>query len=87
MMPVLKTEARMMDFFDRQVGGLIMQRYGQDEVTTLRNFMGSETYTMLSDDELKLWHFSPLVISDMWENERATGDPRNSLYLRGDEIE
>lgn len=28
-----------------------------------------------------------LAIFDMWENEIETGDPRNSLYLRGDEIE
>lgn len=41
---------------------------------------------MLLDDDLKMWHFSPLAIFDMWENEQATGNPRNSLYLRGDEI-
>ena len=52
----------------------------------LRLFMSSETHRMLVDDDLKLWYFSPLAIFDMWENEVATGDPRNSLYLRGDEV-
>ncbi len=52
----------------------------------LRLFLASETRSMLLDDDLKMWHFSPLAIFDMWENEQATGDPRNSLYLRGDEI-
>ncbi len=52
----------------------------------LRRFLGSETHRMLEDNDLRLWHFSPLVIYDMWENEIATGDPRNSLYLRSDEI-
>ena len=42
---------------------------------------------MLEDDEMKIWYFSPLAVYDMWENEEATGDPGNSLYLRGDEIE
>ena len=42
---------------------------------------------MLLDNEMRLWYFSPLVIFDMWENEEATGDPGNSLYLRGDEID
>lgn len=42
---------------------------------------------MLEDNELKMWHFSPIAIFDMWKNEVITGDPRNSLYLRGDEIE
>lgn len=52
----------------------------------LRLFLASETRSMLLDDDLKMWHFSPLAIYDMWENEQATGNPRNSLYLRGDEI-
>jgi hypothetical protein len=86
-MAMIKTEARMMDFFDRQVSGLIAEKYSLDEVDALRQFMNSETYAMLSDDELKMWHFSPLAILDIWENERTTGEPRNSLYLRGDEIE
>ena len=38
---------------------------------------------MLADDDMKLWHFSPLAVYDMWETEKATGEPRNSLYLRG----
>lgn len=38
-------------------------------------------------DDTNLWYFSNLAIFDMWECEQATGDPKNSLYLRGDEIE
>lgn len=53
----------------------------------LRIFLASKTHEMLENDEMKLWHFSPLAVFDMWENEEATGDPGNSLYLRGDEIE
>ena len=53
----------------------------------LRMFWDSKTHEMLSDNALRLWHFSPLAIFDLWESEQATGDPRNSLYLRGDEIE
>ena len=53
----------------------------------LRIFLASKTHEMLENVEMKLWHFSPLAAFDMWENEEATGDPGNSLYLRGDEIE
>ena len=49
--------------------------------------MKSQTHGMLLDNEMRLWYFSPLAIFDMWENEEATGDPGNSLYLRGDEID
>lgn len=49
-------------------------------------FLDSQTHEMLTNNELKMWYFSPLAILDMWEAEEATGDPGNSLYLRGDEI-
>ena len=57
-------------------------------LTTNRSLdFGAGFYTTSNlDDDLKMWHFSPLAVFDMWENEQATGDPRNSLYLRGDEI-
>ena len=56
------------------------------EPSILQNF-DTEIAEMLENDEMKLWYFSPLAVFDMWENEEATGDPGNSLYLRGDEIE
>lgn len=52
----------------------------------LNLFLGSETHRMLTDASLKMWYFSPVATYDMWENEIVTGDPRNSLYIRGDEI-
>ncbi len=33
-----------------------------------------------------LWYLSNLTIFDIWEYEKATGNPQNSLYLRDDEI-
>ena len=49
----------------------------------LRLFLNSETHEMLADNELRMWHY---VLFDLWENEIVTGDPRSSLYLRGDEM-
>ena len=51
---------------------------------SMRKFLYSETYEILSDFELEMWEFSPLVILDMWENEKITGGPRNSVYIRGE---
>ncbi len=76
-----------MQNYDAEVASLIAQSRGIDLIDALRMFLGSETHRMLEDDDLKLWHFGPLVIFDLWENEIATGNPRNSLYLRGDEVE
>lgn len=75
-----------MQNFDSEVSRLIAESRGLGALEALRLFLPSETRLMLLDDDLKMWHFSPLAIFDMWENEQATGDPRNSLYLRGDEI-
>lgn len=79
--------AHMLHYIDAEVSVLIAQSRRIDPMDGLRLFLSSETYEMLCDDELELWEFSPLVIYDMWDNEIKTGDPRNSLYLRGDNID
>ena len=70
--------------YDSEVIKLISEKYGFSEMESMRKFLYSETYEMLSDFELEMWEFSPLVILDMWENEKITGDPRNSVYIRGE---
>ena len=77
----------VLDFYDKQVTGMIKDKYGYTPMQALRMFVSSETYSMLSDPSLEMWQFAPAGIFDMWESERITGDPRNSLYLRSDECE
>lgn len=81
-----RTRASIMQNYDAEVSLLIAENRGISKMDGLRLFLNSETHEMLADDDLRLWYFSPMVLFDMWENEVATGDPRNSLYLRGDEI-
>ncbi|MBQ6470478.1 MAG: hypothetical protein IJJ33_00715 [Victivallales bacterium] len=75
-------QARQMDFFDRHVTHAIMEKYGLDDLAAIRSFLQSETYQMLLDRETLLYTFSPLVIFELWEAEKVTGDPRNSVYIR-----
>ncbi len=82
-----RTRASIVQNYDAEVSALIADSRGVSVMDALRIFLSSETHHMLKDNSLRLWYFSPLAIFDMWENEVATGDPRNSLYLRGDEIE
>ena len=82
-----RTPPPILQNFDSEVADLIAKSRNISDMDALRLFLDSKTHEMLADDTLKLWHFSPLAIFDMWESEQATGDPRNSLYLRGDEIE
>jgi hypothetical protein len=59
-----------------------MDKYGIDERKAIDDFLGSETYKMLIDPEMELYKVSPLIIFDMWEAEKVTGDPRSSVYIR-----
>ena len=81
-----RTRPSILQNVDAMVAREIDQSRDISDMDALRLLMSSETHRMLVDDDLKLWYFSPLAIFDMWENEVATGDPRNSLYLRGDEV-
>ncbi len=81
-----KTSPSVLQNFDTAVSELISQNRGISRMEALQRFLASQTHEMLTDDDTKLWYFSPLAVYDMWETEEATGDPRNSLYLRGDEI-
>ena len=71
---------------DAALSDLVAKNRGIDPMDALRLLLASETHRMLEDDNLKMWYFSPLALFDMWETELATGDPCESLYLRGDEI-
>jgi hypothetical protein len=82
-----KVDARTIDFFDRHVSRMIIEKYGLDEMQAIRSFIESQTYQMLIDPELEIYKMSPRIVFDMWESERVTGDPRNSQYLRSDEDE
>jgi hypothetical protein len=73
---------RTLDFFDRYIMRMIIEKYGFDEMKTMRSFINSETYQMLIDSELEIYKMSPRIVFDMWESEQVTGDPRNSTYLR-----
>ncbi len=51
--------------YDSEVIKLISEKYGFSEMESMRKFLYSETYEMLSDFELEMWEFSPLVILDL----------------------
>ncbi len=77
-----RLDARTLDFFDRNVVSLIVEKYGMKDRVALRSFIESETYKMLCDTETDVYTFSPHILFDMWENEKVTGEPRNSRYIR-----
>ena len=56
-----------------QVIHLILENYKWDEITAADNFYSSKVYAVLEKEDTKLWHFSPLTIFNMFEEEQKTG--------------
>ena len=81
-----RTNPAILQPLEAEVARLIAESRGVSLMDGLRLFVGSQTHGMLLDNDLRMWYFAPLALFDMWETEIATGDPRDSVYLRGDEI-
>ena len=56
-----------------QVLSLITEECQMDEISAHEAFYGSEVYTLLEQEETKLWHFSAPTLFHMFEEERQTG--------------
>ncbi len=78
-----RTDVVIMDYYNKEVVNMICLKYGFTPMQAFRSFVGTEIHRMLSDKKYEMWEFGAPAIFDMWESEKITGDPRNSLYLRG----
>ena len=56
-----------------EVVRLIIEKYKCDEVTAIREFYGSKVYSLLEQEDTKMWHYSPLTLFNMYDEERKTG--------------
>ena len=57
-----------------QIIGLIVEKYGVDEVTATGLFYESTVYSLLEQEDTKLWHLSPLTLFYMYDEEKTTGN-------------
>ncbi len=57
-----------------QVVQLICENDSVDEVEASREFYGSRVYSLLEQEDTKLWHFSPLTLFKMYTEEKRTGN-------------
>lgn len=73
-----------LDCYNKNVIRMIIEKYGLTEMEAAREFLMSETHRMLEDADMAMWEFSARAIFDMWEVEKITGNPRNSVHLRSE---
>ena len=50
---------------------LLMERYGWSEEIAISEFMLSRVYGCLQDEETKVWHYGPLQLAELYEDERS----------------
>ena len=55
-----------------QVMDLIISKEKKDEA--INAFYSSKTYELLSNEETKMWHYSPLTLYMIWKEEQETGN-------------
>ena len=72
------------DYHDRQVIQRIIEKYGLAPMEAIRSFITSKTHDLLENADLGLANYPTDALFDMWEAEKITGDPRNSVYIRGE---
>ena len=56
-----------------QVIHLITENYPYDEVTASKEFYESTVYSLLEQEDTKLWHLSALTLFNMFDEEKKTG--------------
>ena len=52
---------------------LVIENYHYDEITAAKEFYKSKVYSLLEEEETKLWHLSPLTLFNMFDEEKKTG--------------
>ncbi len=56
-----------------QTVALIAEKEGLDDITAMNEFYQSKVYDLLSKEETKMWHYSPMTVYMMWKHEKETG--------------
>ena len=79
-----RLDPEIIDYYNCEVTDMICEKYGYSPMDALRAFIMSETHEMLENEESGFTSFGAGGIFDIWEAEKVTGNPRNSVYIRGD---
>ena len=57
-----------------QTVALIVEKEGMDDIAAMNEFYQSRVYDLLSKEETKMWHFSPMNVYMMWKHEKTMGE-------------
>ena len=77
-----RLDPAIIDYYDQEVVKMIAEKYGYSQMDALRQFVFSKTHELLEDEETGMTSFGAGAVFDIWEAEKVTGNPRNSVYIR-----
>ena len=63
---------------------MIVQKYGYSPMKAFTEFIKSKTHKMLEYEDYGFTSFGAGGVFDIWEAEKVTGSPQNSIYIRGE---
>ena len=79
-----RLEPEIVDYYDNEVVMMITEKYGLSEMDALKSFVSSKTHEILENEDCGMTDFGAEAIFEIWECEKVTGDPKKSVYIRGE---
>ena len=79
-----RLEPEVIDYYNGEVIMMIAEKYGFSQMDALKVFVDSKTHEMLEDADYGMTDFGAKALFEIWECEKVTGDPRNSIYIKGE---
>ena len=80
-----RLDPETIDYYNSEIVPMIAEKYGYSQMDALRVFVASKTHEMLENEDCGLTAFGAGAVFEIWETEKVTGDPRNSVYIRCEE--
>lgn len=65
-----KFEESILPYLTTETVKLVIERSGWDENIAIDRFMRSTVYDRLQNESTKVWHFSPLLLADLFDDEQ-----------------
>ncbi|MDO5564354.1 MAG: hypothetical protein Q4F88_03910 [Eubacteriales bacterium] len=79
-----RLEPEVIDYYNGEIVKMIVEKYGYSPMDALRAFTDSRTHEMLENEACGMTVFGAGAIFEIWEAEKITGNPQNSIYIRGE---
>lgn len=79
-----RLEPEVIDYYDNEVIMMIAEKYDMNYMEALKSFVISNTHELLENEDYGMTEFGAKAIFEIWECEKVTGDPKKSIYIRGE---